>query len=479
MENCEAVYRFFEVVIVGGGIAGLSAADMLYKNGITNFTIIEARSRLGGRMYSEQLADGSFIDYGAQYIHGGSNANSIFSLANSKGLLDSPPKKEFAEDFENFYTSKGRKIQDYNVEKAIEMYEDIEDFFDDYYKENEEDISIADNNIASVFEKAVRNVMRDLRNSDEADEYDIPDVELVLRTLGRTEWELEMAGENKDVGLTGAWEYVDLPGGDVTIPKGTQSIINTFGNQITSRVQMPRTVTKIEWNNNKVTTYTSNNCKIESKHIIVTLPLGVIKKGSVQFQPALDARKKTAIQNLSPGKAAKIILLFDTPYWQKGDGYLVFSWTEQEKAAGKQAGDWKTGVSLLHEVSGVRNALAMWVVGDFAEMTEKLSDQQILSAAAELLRKFTGNPSISTPTRVKRHNWISDPLTLGAWSYPTPRTNYNDFSALQVPLPSKRNPRVLLAGEYTHPKYFSTMHGARSSGMEQALKIIQFKKNQG
>ena len=35
MESAEAVYAFFEVVIVGGGIAGLSAADMLYKNGIT------------------------------------------------------------------------------------------------------------------------------------------------------------------------------------------------------------------------------------------------------------------------------------------------------------------------------------------------------------------------------------------------------------------------------------------------------------
>ncbi len=35
MESAEAVYTFFEVVIVGGGIAGLSAADMLYKNGIT------------------------------------------------------------------------------------------------------------------------------------------------------------------------------------------------------------------------------------------------------------------------------------------------------------------------------------------------------------------------------------------------------------------------------------------------------------
>lgn len=50
-----------KVIIIGAGMAGLSAANHLIKNGIKDFKILEARGRIGGRIVS--------IDIGAQKVH--------------------------------------------------------------------------------------------------------------------------------------------------------------------------------------------------------------------------------------------------------------------------------------------------------------------------------------------------------------------------------------------------------------------------
>jgi len=62
---------------------------------------------------------------------------------------------------------------------------------------------------------------------------------------------------------------------------------------------------------------------------------------------------------------------------------------------------------------------------------------------------------------------------MGVYTHPSPYTNVSDFETLQVPVPSEENPRLLLAGEHTHSKYHSTMHGARLTGIHQANKIIK------
>ena len=41
-----------KILIIGGGMAGLSAASHLVKNGVTDFKVLEARNRIGGRIVS-------------------------------------------------------------------------------------------------------------------------------------------------------------------------------------------------------------------------------------------------------------------------------------------------------------------------------------------------------------------------------------------------------------------------------------------
>ena len=49
--------NYHQFIIIGGGIAGLSAASHLAKNGFRDFKLLEARNRLGGRIATMQIGE--------------------------------------------------------------------------------------------------------------------------------------------------------------------------------------------------------------------------------------------------------------------------------------------------------------------------------------------------------------------------------------------------------------------------------------
>lgn len=71
---------YSDVIVIGAGMAGASAANLLAKRGV-EVKVVEARDRVGGRIFSLEK-DGKFFEMGAQYIHGASEGNNLFTLAN-------------------------------------------------------------------------------------------------------------------------------------------------------------------------------------------------------------------------------------------------------------------------------------------------------------------------------------------------------------------------------------------------------------
>lgn len=59
----------YDVLILGGGVAGIAAAQQLTKAGITNYLIVEAHEELGGRMRSYDFA-GTNIELGCNWVEG-------------------------------------------------------------------------------------------------------------------------------------------------------------------------------------------------------------------------------------------------------------------------------------------------------------------------------------------------------------------------------------------------------------------------
>jgi len=61
-----------DVVIVGAGSAGLSAAKELARRGLSH-VVVEGSHRIGGRAYSEEIAPGVWFDLGCSYLHDGAS----------------------------------------------------------------------------------------------------------------------------------------------------------------------------------------------------------------------------------------------------------------------------------------------------------------------------------------------------------------------------------------------------------------------
>ena len=71
------------VAVVGAGFAGLAAAELLARNGV-EVVVLEARDRVGGRVWSRRLENGAVVEMGAEFILPG--ADTLDDLATGLGL---------------------------------------------------------------------------------------------------------------------------------------------------------------------------------------------------------------------------------------------------------------------------------------------------------------------------------------------------------------------------------------------------------
>lgn len=105
-----------KIVICGAGASGISAATKLVEHGFANVTILEAESRVGGRVNTAPFASG-VMEMGAQYCHGNRN-NPVYNLAIEHGLLD---RLTFANKRETFpvFDTNGTQLP---LEKTAKLF---------------------------------------------------------------------------------------------------------------------------------------------------------------------------------------------------------------------------------------------------------------------------------------------------------------------------------------------------------------------
>lgn len=419
------------IVVVGAGIAGLTAAQTLRQQG--HFvTVVEARDRLGGRLWTSNRWPDMPVDLGATWIHGAKD-NPLSALADRIGAKRLTTR--YADTIT--YNTSGKPLDsaasrqlerwEARISKALSAAEDADD----------------DQSVQAAVEKAL--------NWNSLPESGRQQVRFLLNST----LEQEYAGGIHE--LSAHWhDAADAFRGDDTLfAEGYQVIVRHLANGLD--VQLQHVVQQVTWSDQQVTVHTDRG-EFQADHAIITLPLGVLKSGQVTFSPALPARKQTAIATLGMGTLNKCYLQFPEVFWPDDQDWLEYIPAE--------AGAWTEWVSLTRAAGWP--VLLGFNAAERGKRIEQWPDQQIVADAMQTLRTMFG-ANIPDPLDYQITRWNADPYARGAYSFNT----VGSTPAMRDHLADSLGKTVFFAGEATARKHFSSVHGAYLSGLRAARQILE------
>lgn len=412
---------------------------------------------------------------GAQYIDGACAANPIFNLACQEKLLASPIRRP--EPFRGmFYASDGRAI---DIPVSITAYHT--------FRQIEQEAAMLFN-MGSGREHGTMlhflniRIQQELHNFPEDQRYDAARVMYGLTNAVR-------ARCGDDLSLVSADQYgsyISIPGGKIRIPLGYVGVIAPLLRDLPScSLHYCKPVNKISWGaldtpGKRAVVHSCDGEQFPADYVIVTCSLGVLKEHANElFSPSLPSEKTDAIRNLGYGMVNKIFLEYRRPFWAWKEGSIKFAWSPEELSNRK---DWLRGLSAIDEVEGSKHVLCAYVSGPEAAQMELISDEETAQGITNILRQFTGDCTLPFPKTILRSKWSTDPYFCGAFSYMSTESTIRHQCELSAPLPGPSDqvsPVLLFAGEATCVGHYSTVHGARLSGIREAERIIQLTKKHG
>lgn len=411
------------VVVVGAGIAGLSAAVRLKDEGF-NVVVLEAQDKVGGRIRTDRSLGFSF-DLGASWLHGPSG-NPLTDIANQAGA------SSFLTDDDS--------LRVFDIDGSEYSDATLTDYENQY--------------------NAALNAVRNGGSQNQS-------FQTVFNSLYPTQandrlWKYMLSSYIEFDGGGDISQLSSLYFDDDEAFSGADKIITNGYDKITDHlalnldIRLNTRVSAIDYSSAKIS-ITTNNGDFQADYAVITLPLGVLKNNSVSFTPALPTTKHAAIGSTKMGIVNKFLLTWASPFWDTTAQYIGY--TPEEKG--------KFNYFLNFRKFSSHNALMTFAFGDYAATTENMSDADITAAIMAHLRTIYGT-SVPDPTNLLRTRWGQNINSFGSYSFGTNGTTSADYDTLAQAVDNK----LFFAGEHTNRDYRSTAHGAYLSGQREADKII-------
>lgn len=418
------------VVVIGAGIAGITAAKRLRGAGY-DVRLLEARNRLGGRIRTWRGWPGTPLDLGASWIHGYAAGNPITPIARRAGALLVPSS----------YDSGGlhinERLRSEGVRPHSGRWERIVEEAMQRAARRPNDVSLG---------KALHRRVAGLH----LDKFEKDELAFYLNATYTTEWgadpdalSVQTVDDGKEYGRTGE---------DAFFPNGYDQVTAHLARHLS--VDLGVVVRRVELRRGGVRVETSAGV-IHARAVVVTVPLGVLKREGIEFVPGLPHRHEQAIHRLGVGVLSKTFLRFEKPFWPVDE-----DWQEY---LGPGHGAWAEWFSLAKAGAPV---LMAFHGGDRARRIERARPEDVRGEAMHALRAMFGR-NIPAPVALKTTRWSRDRFARGSYSTNAVGSTRADRVALGRPVDG----RIFFAGEATEPDYSSTVHGAFRSGRRAARQI--------
>ena len=415
-----------KIIVIGSGVSGLAAARELKSSGF-EVMILEGQNRLGGRVYSNRSL-GFPIDLGASWIHE-ERGNPITEIARKNGV-----KTVVHDDSWKYYSHDGRQIGFFNDSYVDSATAKLERAVLEYGKGLSSDISFSD-----AVERALR-----------ADPPDADERLFINSYLCGLETSSDADADK--LSLLYGLNMDSLAGEDLLLPSGYDQIPKALSRGVD--IRYGHVVSAINFTRKPVIVAT-NKGSFNADGVIVSVPLGVLKKKTIAFTPALPEDKSQAIDRMGFGLLNKVVLHFPKVFWPART--TTFGYVAKRRGEFPEFLNWYK--------FGKQPVLIGFVAGSKALELERLSDSEIVLRQMGVLKKIFGE-AIPKPKGHLITRWASDSFAYGSYSHVPVGATDADYDILARPLP-----RLYFAGEATSRRFPATVHGAFFSGVRAAQEV--------
>lgn len=426
----------FDTIVVGAGVAGLTAARLLAHNG-KRVVVLEARDRVGGRVWTEREG-GLVTDLGASWIHGIVDSP-VAAAADAFGMRT-------VEFTVGGYQPDSRPIAYYGPDGARLSDAEARAFADD--------IHAVDATLAEVV-------------ADSAADASYRDV--TEAAISAQSWEAERAQrvreylEHRSEEQYGAWiedlaahglDDDSIDGDEVVFPDGYDRLPARLAEGLD--VRLGHVVSHMSWGADGVTV-TSDRGVFVADDAVVTVPVGVLQSDDFVIEPPLPDGVAGPLSRLRMNAFEKVFLRFPAKFWDDG----VYAIRQQ----GPQSRWWHSWYDLtpLHDTP----TLLTFAAGPAAEETRDWDEARIVESVLAQLRRLYGD-RVVRPSHVRITAWQDDPFAHGSYAYMTVGSNTSDHDDLATPVGGVLH----IAGEATWTDDPATVPAAMLSGHRAAANVL-------
>ncbi|XP_049884208.1 peroxisomal N(1)-acetyl-spermine/spermidine oxidase-like isoform X2 [Pectinophora gossypiella] len=455
----------YDTIIVGLGAAGATAASTLARAG-RRVLALEAQDRVGGRVHTVPFGDG-VVELGAEWLHG-THPNPVYDAAiqHNKAIVpqdldhmvfqsDGVVPDEAFQDLFNELMEYAFAVMGNSVEESQPVGKYTTEKLIDYIKAEKPEV-LKQKEFLDQLLDFMNQLANNYNASNDWDDIDQKNNFEEIKGHHHLSWH-----------RYGYKTFFDiLLNKDVGFP--------------TLDIKLNTEVTQIEWPldpKGKVKVTCKNGVLYTANNVVVTVSLGVLKERHAKlFKPLLPEKKVTAIETVAMGVMDKIDLAFDEVWWPLDAVFFGLLWKEEDRKKVAKQDYWTTRIFAASRPMGSRNVLTLWTSGEIAKLVETLPIDEVKRKCWQLLQRFMGaGKTVPKPIAVERSTWYSNPFTRGSYSFDSIQASHYPTARATLAAPltdSTGRPRVLFAGEATHPTRFSTVDGASDTGRREAEKLL-------